>query len=146
MIHFQTTIIYSSRGGRGNKNKLYIKSAALQTNMRSSVGLKPLSHHTHTDEERFAFCVPACVYCMCALSAAGQRTQRGVAVQAAVCFRGHGGVTARVSGLCGHGRDIVGRRGGGRGLRGAVDHCCTCAAKNTRQRIGFIQIHRYCLG
>ena len=48
------------------------------------------------------------VYCMCALSAAGQCAQRGVAVQAAVSFRGHGGVTARVSGLCGHGRDVVG--------------------------------------
>lgn len=82
------------------------------------------------------------VYCMCPLSTASQCTQRGMAVQAAVCFRGHGGVTAWVRGFCGHGRDVIGRRRGGCGLRGAVDHCCTCAAKNTRQRIGFIEIYR----
>lgn len=68
------------------------------------------------------------------LSAAGQRPQRGVAVQAAVRLRRDGGVAARVGGLRGHGRDVVGRRGGGGGggLRGAVDHCGTCAARNTR--------------
>lgn len=85
----------------------------------------------------------SCICCMCALSAAGQSTQRGVAVQAAVRFRCHGGVTTWVGGLSGHGRDVVGRGGrgrGGGGLRGAVDHCCTCAAKNTRQLIGFIEI------
>lgn len=148
MIQFQTTIIYSSVGEEGEiKTKLYIKSAALQTNMRSSIGLTPLPSH-NTDGGKGFLCVSVCVclcvyvYCMCALSAAGQCAQRGVAVQAAVSFRGHGGVTARVSGLCGHGRDVVGwGGGGGRGLRGAVDHCCTCAAKNTRQRIGFIEIH-----
>lgn len=71
------------------------------------------------------------------LSAAGQRPQRGVAVQAAVRLRRHGGVAARVGGLRGHGRDVVGRgggRGGGGGLRGAVDHCATCAARNTHER------------
>lgn len=81
------------------------------------------------------------------LSTAGQRTQRGVAVQAAVRFRRHGGVTACVGGLGGHGRDVVDRGGrgrGGAGLRGAVDHCCTCAARNTRQRIGFIEITHEC--
>lgn len=70
-----------------------------------------------------------------------------MAVQAAVRFRRHGGVTARVGGLGGHGRDVVDRGGrgrGGAGLRGAVDHCCTCAARNTRQRIGFIEITREC--
>jgi len=68
------------------------------------------------------------------LSATGQRAQRGVAVQTAVCFRGHSGVTAGISGLRRHGWNIVGWRGGGRGgcgLMRAVDHCCTCAAKNT---------------
>lgn len=69
--------------------------------MRSSNGVNPVSSHT-TDEERFV-CVGVCVNCMCALSAAGQCTQRGVAVQAAICFRGQGGVTAWVCGLCGHG-------------------------------------------
>lgn len=108
--------------------------------MRSSIGQKP-SHRTHTDEE-WPF-VRRCV-CVRALSAAGQRPQSGVALQAAVCFRCHGGVTARVSGLSGHGRDIIGRRGGGggRGLGGAVDYCGTCAAKNTRQQIGFIETRR----
>lgn len=42
------------------------------------------------------------------LSAAGQRPQRGVAVQAAVRLRRDGGVAARVGGLRGHGRDVVG--------------------------------------
>lgn len=45
------------------------------------------------------------------LSATGQRTQRGVAVQAAVRFRCHGGVAACVGGLGGHGRDVVDRGG-----------------------------------
>lgn len=129
--------------GRGNKNKLYIKSAALQTNMRSSSGLTLINPHYTRRRGKVCFCVVG--VCACVLSAAGQSTQRGVAVQAAVRFRRHGGVTAGVSGLSGHGWDIIGRGGrggGGRGLRGAVDHCCTCAAKNTRQRIGFNEIHQ----
>lgn len=62
MIQFQTTIIYSSIGGGGNKNKLYIESAALQTNMMSSIGLHP-SPIRHTDEERFVLlCTRVCVF------------------------------------------------------------------------------------
>lgn len=100
MIQFQTTVIYSSMG-RGNKNKLYIISAVLQTN-EMFCWPKP-SVFTQSDEETFMFlCRCVFQYYMCALSAAGQCTQRGMAVHAAVCFRGHGGVTAWVRGLCGH--------------------------------------------
>lgn len=54
MIQFQTTIIYRSIGG--HKNKLYIKSAALETNM-SSICLKP-SLNSRAEEK--GVCVRVC--------------------------------------------------------------------------------------
>lgn len=120
MIHIQRQS-FTVEEKRGNKNVLYIKSAALQSTTTGSVELS-VSRATRKG--------------LRVLSAAGQRPQRGVAVQAAVRLRRDGGVAARVGGLRGHGRDVVGRgggRGGGGGLRGAVDHCGTCAARNTHQ-------------
>lgn len=47
--------------GRGNKNKLYIKSVALQTNMRSSIGLNPLPSHTLMGKGLLFVCRCLCV-------------------------------------------------------------------------------------
>lgn len=69
MIQFQTTIIYSSVGEEGEiKTKLYIKSAALQTNMRSSIGLTPLPSHNTDGGKVFFVCKCMCVsVCVCVL-------------------------------------------------------------------------------